>query len=141
MNSLFGASFFGERNFGAQPILLSGLGQDSTSPSPGPVAPTDQSDIAGLNAAIKSLLEQVPPEALGTYNAKYQKCQNDLNAGLVGDVMAGKCLYDLYNEIEAFLKNGPPKKPAVAPASEFPVLPVLVGVLGLGVLAWGLSKL
>lgn len=106
--------------------------------------PEDQTETSAVAGGIESLLKQLPAEALGTYNAKYQMCQTQLaNGGAVGLVAGGKCLVDLYKEIQDFIKNGPPKvAPVAAPAAAGSlVLPIVVGVLGIGALVWGLSKL
>lgn len=143
MKSIFDASFFGSR--GLPGYAPPGLGAVRLAQTTTPVSPStpDQSDVSGLTSGIEDLLKQLPPDVLGSYNAKYQQCQAQLEAGgAVGLVAGGKCLNALYNELKDFMKNGPPKRPPAAPAaSEFPVLPVAVGALGLIVLIWGLSKL
>lgn len=146
MKSIFGPSFFGSR--GLPGFELGGVRLAQTPPST--PAATDQSGTAPASgtsstaSGIEDLLKQLQGDALGTYSAKYQACQNQItNGGAVGLVTGAKCLDDLYNEIRNYIKNGPPKT-AAAPApvaSEFPVLPVVVGGLGLIVLIWGLSKL
>lgn len=110
-----------------------GMGQD---------AMPDQSDTAGMASGIEGFIAKLPAELLGTYNAKYQACMNQVNnGGLIGLATGAKCLYDLYKELQALVKNGPPK-PAIVqpPASAFPILPVILGVLGLGLLAFVLMK-
>lgn len=140
MKSIFEPSPFGSRGlpgYASPPLGAVRLGQAA------PVTP-DQSNTTAVAGGIEDLLKQLPPEVLGAYNAKYQACQAQLaNGGAVGLVAGAKCLDDLYSEIKNFLKNGPPKAaPApAAPASEFPVLPAVVGGLGLIVLIWGLTKL
>lgn len=143
MKSIFDTPVFGSRGLpGYAPPALGAvrLAQDTTTPAP--AATPGDSDILGLKSAIEDLLKQLPPDVLGGYNAKYQQCLAKLDTGgAVGLVAGGKCLDDLYNEIKNFLKNGPPKPAPVPAASEFPILPVVVGGLGLIVLIWGLSKL
>lgn len=141
MNSMFKMSPFGGSEFRSHqqaPGQVLGqvrLAQDATAPA--------ASDTSALTGGIEDLLKQLPPEVLGTYNAKYQACQTQLaTGGAIGLVAGGKCLADLYKEIQNFLKNGPPKTPVAAPAPPADlVLPIVVGVLGIGALIWGLSKL
>lgn len=145
MRSIFDAPAFGSRGLpGYAPPALGAprLAQAATSTPVTPSTP-DQSDISGLTGGIEDLLKQLPPDVLGSYNAKYQQCQTQLETGgAVGLAAGGKCLVLLYEELKNFMKNGPPKRvPAAAPASEFPVLPAAFGVVGLLVLIWGLSKL
>jgi hypothetical protein len=135
MKSMFGSSWFGRQ--GIQDYL----------PSPngiwlGQAAMPDQSDTAGLASGIEGFIAKLPPELLGTYNAKYQACMNQVNnGGIIGLATGAKCLYDLYKELDNLAKNGPPKAAVLpAPAAEFPVLPVVLGVVGLGVLVWGLTR-
>src|SRR6266404_6476241 len=116
MNSMFHSDFFGQRRLGSY----------------APPANLGQSDIAGVTGDIEDLLKQLPPDVLGTYNAKYQACLAQLSSGnVISTAMGTKCLYDLYTELKNLVKNGPPKPaiPVVRP-SEFPYLPVAIGVLG-----------
>lgn len=135
MNSIFGASAFGYRGIPGYSMGTVRLAQTETPSDP---------DVSGLKSGIDGLLKQLPAEVLGKYDAQYKECLAKLeNGGAVGLAAGVKCLRDLYNEIQAFMKNGPPK-PAAAPApaaSDFPLVPVLVGGIGLIVLIWGLSKL
>lgn len=141
MKSMFQVSPFGSPRFGG---YSPALGQVRLAQG-GPVAPLpdDQPEISAITGGIEGLLKQLPAEALGTYNAKYQACQTQLtNGGAVGMVAGGKCLVDLYKEIQNFIKNGPPKALPPAPAATGDlVLPIVIGLAGLGVLIWGLSKL
>jgi hypothetical protein len=130
MSSMFHSNFFGQHRLGS--YAYSGLGQDT------PAA----SDSAGLASGIEGFIQQLPPELLGTYNAKYQACQAKMASGNLIDIgIGGKCLYDLYKELEKLVKNGPPKPiaPVIAP-SDFPYLPVAIGVVGLGALVYALTK-
>lgn len=126
MNSMFHSDFFGQRSLGSY----------------APPAHLGQSDITGVTGDIEDLLKQLPPDILGTYNAKYQACLAQLSGNVISAAMGTKCLYDLYKELKDLVKNGPPKPPVpiVAP-SQFPYLPVAIGVLGLGALVYGLTKL
>jgi hypothetical protein len=137
MKSVFSSSWFGPQGFSDYSPPQNGvwLGQAAAAP--------DQGDIAGLTSGIQSFLSQLPPELLGQYNTKYQQCQNQIsNGGLIGLATGGKCMYDLWKELDALFKHGPPKPPALPPpAAEFPILPVAVGAVGLVVLIWGLTKL
>lgn len=133
MNSMFRADFFGQARLGSYSAPMR-LGQDTP----------DESDTTGLTSGIEGFLKQLPPELLGTYNTKYQKCMTQLNSGgLIGIGLGGKCLVDLFKELRELFKNGPPKPTVLVPpaSGEFPYLPVTVGVLGLAVLVWGLTKL
>lgn len=147
MNSMFqgspfGGSVFGSNGpgngagFGRAPALgMVRLAQDATATTPAP-------DVSGLTGGIEDLLKQLPPDVLGNYNTKYQACQTQLSTGgAVGLVAGGKCLADLYKEIQNFIKNGPPKPPIAPAAGADIILPVVVGVLGISALIWGLSKL
>jgi hypothetical protein len=144
MKSMFQMSMFGGSGFRSWSPALGQvrLAQDAgTAPTPTPAPAT--SDTSALTGGIEDLLKQLPSEALGTYSAKYQACQTQLtNGGAVGLVTGGKCLADLYKEIQDFIKNGPKKAPPPPPAAAPDlILPIVVGVLGLGVLIWGLTKL
>lgn len=153
MKSMFQASLFGGSGFGPQGLSAQGSGfgspalgqvrlaQDATTPAATTTPPP--SDTSALTGGIEDLLKQLPPDVLGTYNAKYQACQTQLaNGGAVGLVAGGKCLADLYKEIQDFIKNGPKKAPVAPPAATSDVvLPIVVGILGIGALIWGLSKL
>jgi hypothetical protein len=131
MDSMFSSEFFGRRGLGSYSSSFR-MGQDAT-----PAA----TDTAGLSSGIEGFLAQLPPELLGTYNAKYQACQAQVTSGNVLQTVTGaKCLYDLYNELKLLMKNGPPKPPTFLPP-DFPYVPVAVGVVGLGVLIYGLTKL
>jgi hypothetical protein len=131
MSSMFHSNFFGQYRLGSY-AFSSELGQDTPS----------ESDAAGLASGIESFIKQLPPELLGTYNAKYQACQAKISSGNLIDIgIGGKCMYDLYKELRDLVKNGPPKPamPVVAP-SGFPYLPVAIGVVGLGVLVYAFTK-
>lgn len=140
MNSMFKMSPFGGSEFRSYvPALGQVLGQVRLAQD---VSTPAASDTSALTGGIEDLLKQLPPEVLGTYNAKYQVCQTQLaNGGAVGLVAGGKCLADLYKEIQNFIKNGPPKPPLAPAVTSDVVLPILVGGLGLIVLIWGLTKI
>lgn len=133
MSSMFHSDFFGRRSIGSL-APSSRMGQDATPSS---------TDVAGLSSGIEGFITQLPPELLGTYNAKYQTCLTQVNSGNVIQTVAGAaCLFALYNELKLLIKNGPPAAPATSILpQDFPILPVAVGVIGLGVLVWGLTKL
>lgn len=132
MHSMFHSDFFGRRGLGSLASSFR-MAQDS--------APSS-TDVAGLSSGIENFITQLPPELLGTYNAKYQACQAQVTSGNVLQTVTGaKCLYDLYNELKNLVKNGPPKPATTVLPQDFPYLPVAVGVVGLGVLIWGITKL
>ncbi len=127
MQSIFRSDFFGSRSLGWSNSIS--LGQDIT-------------DIQGMTSGIEGYLKQLPPDVLGVYNARYQACMAQVSAGGLADTALGaKCLYDLYKDLKKLVENGPPKPLVVQAPAAFPVIPVLVGVAGLGVLVWGLTKL
>lgn len=141
MRSMFEVQAFGGRSVPSYASPMLGtvrLAQAEPTPEPAPT----ESDVPGLTRGIEGLLKQLPAELLGSYNAKYQQCQAQLEGGAVGVAAGVKCLYKLYNELKDILKNGPPKsQPPTPAAGDFPFVPVLVGSIGLIVLIWGLSKL
>jgi hypothetical protein len=139
MRSLFHAPAFGSAGL---PTLGRSLGTvrlaqtDTTTP----VSP--DSDVSALTGGIEGFLKQLPPELLGTYNAKYQQCQSQLSTGgAVGLAAGAKCLAQLYGELKDLFRNGPPKPAAPASTQDFPVGPAILGVVSILVLVWGLSKL
>jgi hypothetical protein len=132
MDSMFHSDYFGRRGLGSHASSFR-MGQDTTPSS---------TDVAGLSSGIEGFLAQLPPELLGTYNAKYQACQAQVTSGNVIQTVTGaKCLFDLYNELKTLMKNGPPKPATSFLPQDFPYIPVAVGVVGLGVLIWGITKL
>jgi hypothetical protein len=124
---MFQASYFGRHKLGSY-ALEPMLGQS-------------MADIPGLQSGIETLLAQLPPELLGTYSAKYRTCKAQVGApDLVSQVAGLKCLYDLYTELDNIVKHGVPARPVVAsPSSDF-TIPVLVGVAGLGVMIYALTR-
>lgn len=150
MKTMFMAAPFGSTGLGlySPPAFL---GQDQAAITP-PPATTPSSGSAGdlLNVSkdIESLLKEVPPEALGTYQTQYKQCQDMLDkGGLVGLASGGKCLYDLYEKLKDVIKNKKPATatpspfPYLAPQSSFPVVPVVLVVAGGIALIYGLSKM
>ncbi len=128
MNSIFQASYFGRHKLGSY-ALEPMLGQS-------------MADIPGLQSGIETLLAQLPPQLLGTYSAKYQTCKAQVGApDLVSQVVGLKCLYQLYTELDGIMKHGVPAQPVipVSQSSDF-TIPVLVGVAGLGVMIYAITR-
>lgn len=149
MKTMFVAAPFGSTGLGlySPPAFL---GQDQTiTPPPATTTPSSGSagDLLNVSKDIESLLKQVPPEALGTYQTQYKQCQDMLDkGGLVGLASGGKCLYDLYEKLKDVIKNKKPTPtpspfPYFAPQSSFPVVPVVLVVAGSIALIYGLTKM
>src|SRR4029077_20453640 len=126
MKTMFVAAPFGSFGLGdyAPPTFI---GQAATSSG-------SAGDLLNVSQDIESLLKEVPPEALGSYQTEYKRCQDLLDkGGLVGLTSGGKCLYDLYAKLKDVIKNKPTAKPllpALTPQSNFPVVAVAIGAFG-----------
>ncbi len=130
--------------FVAMPFGRFDLGSYVPSPIPEMGASGSASDLLDVSKDIESLLKEVPPEAMGAYQAEYKHCQDLLDkGGLIGLTTGGKCLYDLYEKLKNEIKNPKPTSPIpyLAPQSSFPVVPVVLLVVGGAALVFGLSKL
>lgn len=83
---------------------------------------------------VTGLLNALPLEKQGAYKIALDECK----AKGVTTVAGAKCLYDLYQQIKDDVegnKDNPTTTPVVAPASSsFPIIPVAIGVVGLGLI-------
>lgn len=140
MKTMFVAAPFGSFGLGdyAPPSFM---GQDTTASS------GSAGDLLNVSKDIESLLKQVPPDVLGTYQTEYRRCQTLLDkGGLVGLASGGKCLYDLYQKLKDAIKGKvtAPTTPLpynIQPQSSFPVVPVALLAVGGIALVYGLSKM
>lgn len=106
-----------------------------------------QDVVGGLTTLIEDALKELPPELLGTYQDKYRQCQDMIaKGGVVGLTTGGKCLDDLYMQIQKELKHPTPPAPkpapyAAAPPSGFPVIPVVLVLVGGAAAVYGFTRL
>lgn len=137
MKSIFSMSPFGQTGFA--PAF--------TAPRPQAWLGQGDGDIAGLNSGIESLLKELPPQVLGSYQTKYADCRRMISdGGAVGLVTGGKCLYDLFQELKDVIKGTGPKPPITTPtlppqAGGFPVVPLALAGVGGIILIYALSQL
>ncbi len=133
--------------FSMAPFGQTGFAPAFTAPRPPISLGQGEGDIAGLNSGIESLLSELPPEVLGTYQTKYAACRKMIaDGGAVGLVAGGKCLYDLFQELKDVIKGTGPKPPSPGPAlppqaGGFPIVPVALAGVGGIILVYALSQL
>lgn len=143
MKSMFETSMFGRPglpNYAAQPPMAALRGRMGQAPAAAPAAAPDASDTAGLTSGIQTMLSQVGPDVLGTYNTQFQACQAQINAGGAGLITGTACLYKLYLALDAYLKSKPAAPVAAPMMSADYTIPIVIGVLGLGVLIFAFSR-
>lgn len=133
--------------FTMAPFGQTGFAPAFTDPRPPVSLGQAQDDIAGLNTGIESILKELPPQVLGTYQARYADCQRKISTGgAVGLVTGGKCLYDLFQDLKDVVKGTGPKQPLPTPylppqAGGFPVVPLALAGVGGIILIYALSNL
>ena len=108
---------------------------------------SELSDPSDLLDGVESLLDQIPSDdpVWGKYKSELDRCLKLLSdGGLISLYLAGKCLYDLYKDVKAYVKalreqeeakkQAPPPPPVTQPQAEFPWLYVaLAAAAGIGI--------
>jgi hypothetical protein len=96
-------------------------------------------DVDRIRSGIFDLLDQFPEGALKeTDRVKLAECERILERDSAADLLrGGKCLYDLFQEVKESLRGEQARPPVrlPPPPGAFPIIPVLIGVGGLGVAA------
>lgn len=95
---------------------------------------------------IQDLIQQIPTENLSEYKARFEECKAKAKDVPLKEaaLKAGPCFYQLYMDLKNAVKGGPsgppqPVQPPPPPPSEFPWVPVGIGVLATGALVYFLA--
>jgi hypothetical protein len=100
-------------------------------------------DVGQLTGEIRGLIDRLPEDLLGVYQAKLDECDRLLAAGgVTGLFTGGRCLYRLFQELKDVVREEEERRavpisvrPPAAPP-EFPYVPVAIAAAGALVLLY-----